>query len=203
MITKEHFERFWKESYGDTPPIGYILRNRFFSDRWFRIHSLPDSKRDADDDNELQTLLDRQNTLINDLIGNHHDFLLLFSQVSNTPMPMHFLEIPNTVDLDSIRLDIILPEDFEDESYLSMSFVNKKWKSGSINTYLEQMANEGRIIDINNCCHSYALLIIDMGQNRMIAPYDGGVDIFLNTKNERDTFKAKYKEWISSTESGL
>jgi len=203
LITKEYFEQFWERNYGDTPPVGHILRHRFFNDRWFRIHNLPDSKRYADNSNELKILLDRQNTLITDLIGEGSDYLLLFYRISGKPMTLDFLEIPNAVYLDSIRLDAVLPEDFEDESYLSMAFVNKTWKAGSIDGYLAQVANEGRVIDINGLDNSYALLIINIARNRILSPYDGGVDIFLNEESERDLLKSKFTDWLSRTASGL
>lgn len=44
MINKKHFEYFWQENYNNLLLLDFVLRKHFFNDRWFRIHSLPDSK---------------------------------------------------------------------------------------------------------------------------------------------------------------
>lgn len=201
MITKEDFQFFWKTHYSDIPPIGYLLRNYFFTDRWFRIHSLPDSKRYADNKSEMQTILDRQNILIDDLIGEH-SYVLLFYKICENPTSAVFFEIANAIPLDNIRLDLVSPMKFEDECYLIQVIVKKKWVIGDIDNYLEKVAEEGRIISLDSD-DSYTLMIIDMELNRIIAPYDSGVDIILSTNEERDIFKAKYKNWLSLNEIGL
>jgi len=204
MITKEYFQEYWQNHYNNIPPIGYILRNQFFNDRWFRIHSLPNSKRYADNNKEMQIILDRQNTLIDDLIGKKNEYLLVFLFYSEHADFELTKEIPNIILLDTIRLDTVSSEYYEDEYYLIAGFVNSIWESGSVDRYLSRIANEGKIINFDNSNdNSCSVLIMNMKQNRIIAPYDGGVDIFLNTQSERDFYKSKYKEWLSFTESGL
>ena len=83
MVTKEYFQNFWESNYGNTPPLGHILRE-VFGDKWFRIHSLPNSKRYADNADEMQIILNRQNTIINDLIGKGQAYLLLFYVISES-----------------------------------------------------------------------------------------------------------------------
>ena len=78
MVTKKCFQDFWKNNYGDIPPLAHILREVILADKWFRIHNLPGSKRYADNDDEMQIILNRQNTLITDLIGDAQEYLLLF-----------------------------------------------------------------------------------------------------------------------------
>ena len=70
--------------------------------------------------------------------------------------------------------------------------------------YLEKVANDEKVVNFDACeCDLYRILIIDINRNRIIAPYDGGVDIFLNTQCERDSFKSKYKDWLSVHDRGL
>ena len=64
------------------------------------------------------------------------------------------------------------------------------------------MANEEPLID-SESCEVYHFLMVDINQNRIIAPYDGGADVFVNTSQERDNFKLKYKDWLSAKENGL
>ena len=203
MITKKDFQCFWDNNYGSAPPLGHILRERF-SDKWFRIHSLPNSKRYAKSDNEIQIILDRQNSLISDLIGSGQSYLLLFYAMSENATSTRFNHISNTIPLDSINLEFSLPEHYEGEYYLHMGFINKIWEATSIDTYLEKVASDELVVDFDACEYDlYRILIVNIKQNRIIVPYDGGVDIFLNTQNERDFFKSKYKDWLPSHEKGL
>ena len=126
MVTKS-FSKFWEINYGKTPLLAHILRGRF-AYKWFRIHNLPDSKRYANNENEMQTILHRQNTLISDLIGNGQEYLLLFYAISENPESVRFNLISDIVLLDNIRLDIALPENYEGECYLISGFINKTWK---------------------------------------------------------------------------
>jgi len=204
MVTQKNFQDFWENNYKNIPLLGHILREEYFADRWFRIHSLPDSKRYADNDAEMKIILDRQNTLISDLIGNDQAYLLLFYAISENPKSVRFNQISDIVLLDNIRLDIALPENYEGDCYFISGFVNKTWEATSIDTYLEKVANDEKVVNFDACeCDLYRILIIDINRNRIIAPYDGGVDIFLNTQCERDSFKSTYRDWLSAHERGL
>ncbi len=204
-ITKQQFEKFWADKYAELLPIGHIIRNHFFHDRWFRIHSLPNSKRYADNNKEMEIILDRQNALISDLIGEQNQYLLFLSTMSDEPSENFFETVPDAIILNSIRLDTVLSEEYENEFYLHSVFINKVWLTGDLNDYLTEVANGGKTIylDGNTDTFTCKILIIDVMKNRIIAPYDGGVDIFLATREERDTYKIKYKNWLSFTESGL
>lgn len=142
--------------------------------------------------------------MISDLVGNRNEYLFLlyvFSEISTSDC---FSEVENAIILNSIRLDTILSDDFETEYYLLSSIISKQWKPGSIDNYLIAVANEMRLINIDRESFDlHSFLIIDIKQNRIIAPYDGGVDIFVNTSQERDYFKSKYKDWLSYTDNGL
>jgi len=203
MITQKCFQDFWKSKYGEIPPLSHILRE-FFTNKWFRIHSLPDSKRYAENDVEMQIILNRQNILISDLFGSHKAYLLLFYTISKKPESARINQISNVIMLNNIRLDIALPEYYDYECYFVSGFVNKIWEATSIDTCLEKIANYEMITSFDACeCYFSHILIIDISRNRIIAPYDGGVDIFLNTQCERDFFKSKYKDWLSTHECGL
>ena len=67
-MTKNEFHKLWALTYPKTVQISHLFKHDY-SDRWFRIHSLPQSKRYADNENEWAILLSRQNTIITDLFG--------------------------------------------------------------------------------------------------------------------------------------
>ena len=57
-MTKEEFNTFWTKTYPDTIPISHFFKHDY-SNRWFRIHSLPYSKRYAESAEEWNILLIR------------------------------------------------------------------------------------------------------------------------------------------------
>ena len=88
-MTKKDFNQFWKENYPDAKPIPYEFK-REMAHRWFRIHSLPLSKRYAETPDEYAIILARQNELITDFFGENQPFLLVKvtwnkEKVVNTP----------------------------------------------------------------------------------------------------------------------
>ena len=54
-MTTENFKTYWYKTYPDSYPINYQLKT-IFSNRWFRIHSLLDSKRYAENDDEYKII---------------------------------------------------------------------------------------------------------------------------------------------------
>jgi len=69
-MTAKEFEIFWEFNYGDCPMIGYLFR-KAFPDKWFRIHSLPESRRFPKNEKHWNILLERQNQIITDILGNN------------------------------------------------------------------------------------------------------------------------------------
>jgi hypothetical protein len=201
---KEKFLHFWQKNYNGIPIIGYVLK-QYFSDKWFRIHSLPNSKRYADTEDEMKIILDRQNALIGDLIGEQQKYLLFLSAYSENPKLECFSGVDGAIILDTIQLSKVLPEHFEDDYYFHTAIIEKQWRAGSIDNYLRAVANDEDIIAICSMDYYpiYRFSIVDTEKNIIISPYDGGMDIFLNNTHERDAVKSKYKGWLSFTESGL
>ena len=72
-MTSEQFNTYWALNFADSIPIPHYFRQDY-SDRWFRIHSLPGSKRYADNEEEWNILLDRQNKIITDLFRKRFKF---------------------------------------------------------------------------------------------------------------------------------
>jgi hypothetical protein len=67
-IEVDHFQYFWQQHFSNCLPISCLFKHRL-TDRWFRFHSLPESKRYAENEAEIIKLLDRQNTVLLDVIG--------------------------------------------------------------------------------------------------------------------------------------
>ncbi|MFZ3566783.1 hypothetical protein ACNYS0_07350 [Streptomyces sp. BH034] len=53
----------WQQHWPNCPPVGYKLRDPY-RDLWVRFHSLPESKRYAEDESEYAVVLERYNTVL-------------------------------------------------------------------------------------------------------------------------------------------
>jgi hypothetical protein len=82
-MTKVQLNTFWQSNFPNCPPINYLFKI-FYTDRWLRIHSLPDSKRYAETAEEWQVLLQTQNSILDDVFSNNDKVILFTGVYSNT-----------------------------------------------------------------------------------------------------------------------
>lgn len=199
-LEAEKIQNLWKENFGDCPPVSYLFKYQL-NDRWFRIHSLPESKRYAENANETAELLKRQKALLSDVIGNNSDCFLISGNYSDLPLEEALKQCPalgNFKFQNYIKLckqdfdpDEIAPD--EEPIYLSLFFAPYKFKNQDLDEVLLCIADE----KIDN------LFVVNFQNQRIFAPYDGGVDVILKKNQERDEFKSKYKGWLSNRPSGF
>ncbi len=190
----DEFIKHWQTRYPEALPINYELKY-IYPDRWFRIHSLPESKRYAENESEYQFILDRQNTLINDLIGDNTEIIISFGLYTDDISNDNYKELTDFgefVKVQTIDLKKERPESNEDELIFNVYVKIEKWKTNSKNEILKAIADD-----------EIRAMFICPSSDCIIAPYDGGVDIIVNSAEKRDELKQKYKDWLSEREDGL
>ena len=69
----------WNQCFPKAAPAGFLCRD-VYSDRWLRIHSLPDSKRYAESESERAEILRRHNTVACDMLGEGSECFLFFGR---------------------------------------------------------------------------------------------------------------------------
>lgn len=195
-MVENEFIDYWNKEYSESFPINHELK-QVYSDRWFRIHSLPESKRYADSDEEYKIILERQNQLINDLIGEEIEIAIAISfglyvdDITND----NYKELTDFGEFQkvlTINLHKERPEEYEDDTYFDI-FVNiEKWKMGSRNEILKAIADD-----------EIRAMFVSPSKRCIIAPYDGGVDVIVDSTEKRDRLKTKYKDWLSDREDGM
>jgi hypothetical protein len=190
-MNPEDFFDYWRRSYGEVPPVGHILRT-CFPQRWLRIHNLPESKRYAETEDEHQEILHRQNGLISELIGEGGPCELVFGYYDEEE------RLPEDVvaALRSLKPEFLVMLS-PDESGLEREYPLLKasfgWRQKSLDTVLLAVAND--VLETP--------LIISTNRFRIIAPYDGGVDIIVESEEARDQLKMRYASWLSKHPAGL
>ena len=197
-MTSDEFKKFWTNRYPDSVPISYTFRHNY-PDRWFRIHSLPGSKRYPDNDNDWAIILHRQNTLITDLFGDDPEILLVSGEYHfedhNESAPFNvvdpFKEFSFT-NLDAIDLHKRWPEEYDKGSFFRPMFSKLVWSPGKFNRLLRDVALD-----------SVRVFLVSVNHNTIIVPYDGGIDVILKDRETRDQYKSNYIDWLSERYDGL
>lgn len=197
-MTKDNFEKLWLLNYPNTSPIPHLFK-KDYSERWFRIHSLPESKRYAETEQEWTILLSRQNKIITDLFGNNTTIFIVtgeyywfeqrkvhISEVEETNKPFSFVK------LNRLQLNNIDPEQYNEEDFYRPAFAQTIWKINEHNNLLREIANDNS-----------RAFFVSFDKNIIIAPYDGGIDFVLKDVLTKDNFKNKYRYWLSDREDGL
>jgi hypothetical protein len=195
-VTKEQFDIFWTSRYPNTIPISYRFRDNY-PDRWFRIHSLPQSQRYAETDSEWITLLTRQNQIITELLGEDSNIIIVtgeFNWGERVPFITNEEEVFKSYSftrLDNIDLYKLIPDDYDKGEIYRPAFAETIWKQNKHDKLLREIAVD-----------SVRVFFASIDNNIIIAPYDGGIDIVLKDTMTRDNYKLKYKDWLSEREDG-
>jgi len=196
-MNKEDFYKHWTLNYPETVPISHLFKQEY-SDRWFRIHSLPKSKRYAEKDEEWSVLLNRQNQLITDLFGLGTPVFLVAGDYNLGDQRASYITDEEVFKTYSFtRLDIIELFNLDSEEYDVMdiyrpSFAEIIWEPNKHDRLLIEISNDNA-----------RAFFVSFDKKIIAAPYDGGVDFVLKDRLERDFYKDKYKEWLSEREDGL
>lgn len=197
-MTAEQFYAFWKATYPDTIPISHFFRHSY-NERWFRIHSLPESKRYAETEQEWNTLLSRQNTIISDFISDSNELYLVTGEYyqEGEPETEDFLSSDcfkglEFISLPFINLHAISPNTYDEDSTYKPSLAKVSWKPKAFDVLLKSIAND-----------EVRAFFVSVDKKCLIAPYDGGMDFVLESVEVKDTYKNKYKDWLSKHPEGL
>jgi hypothetical protein len=171
--------------YGSVQPIGWALRGAF-PQRWFRIHSLSESKRYPEDESDWDSLIKRHRQVSNALIPPGAPCYLLtpwscvkddcFSGFVLRPAPM----VPE------FHPDL---EGAPTGGFLVSRFA---WDFARFEPILRAVAN-------------WQTLACILSEDDLIAyaPYDGGADLFLPDSSSRDTMKQRFATYLSPRADGL
>ena len=194
-MNDDAFLAFWRSHYGDCPPAGFLLHETF-PERWFRIHSLPDSKRYADTARETTALLARHNTVATDVLGDGAPCVVVTKAEYNPRVGRPARGHVQFARLQLRPLVVVTannPNDTGAGWSIPLALARITWQPGALDDVL---------LDVANALLG-PFLIVSETTGRVYAPYDGGADLFLANAIERDEFRGRYEAWLSSHPSGL
>jgi hypothetical protein len=198
MMTKADFDTRWRELFPEALPTPHELRSTY-PDRWFRIHSLPEAKRYPDDEGEWQTLLARQNETITEIIGHGEPFALVAGNHAwngwSGPHATSCMEAYRPyafTRLDPIELIRIDPAYYDPGDRYLPAFAEAVWMPGQYDPLLRELAmDEARAI------------FVSFRRNRIVAPYDGGLDLILPDTATRDAYRQRFHDYLPPNPFGI
>lgn len=197
-MTKEEFQQLWTSNYPGKLPVSHLFKDDF-PGRWFRIHSLPDSKRFPGNEDEWEVLLSRQNEIITDLLGIGTSIFLVTGEYNRGDH--RSVQIKDNLDvfkpyrfisLDNVELYEINPDEYEEHVIYRPAFSELVWKPYSHNNILREIASD-----------NIRAFFVSFDKNVIFAPYDGGVDFVLKDIETVEKYKNKYYKWLSKRQDGL
>ena len=149
----------------------------------------------ADTKKEYEIILSRQNLLISDIIGEGEDLILVIVLYPDDPTNAYYEMIEGYEDfrlVDIIDLQTT-GSDRHSETYQVTVMARKTvWQPNQSNRLLKMIADD-----------KIRILMVAANQARIISPYDGGVDIMMESSDQRDLFRARYSQWLSARADGL
>jgi hypothetical protein len=180
----------WLQWFPDCEPVAHRLRAAFPT-RWVRLHSLPESKRYPEDEDEYATVLERHNCILGELLGPERRAVLLTTGYSDTPdvfPPQPELRI---LDADA-KLWRSVPmydiDGFTDPSYWHVFASEWEWYPGLFNPIVRLVADDV----IRN------VMVVATDCRWLLHPYDGGMDVILESPVTRERFRSAHRDWLSS-----
>jgi hypothetical protein len=189
------FDSFWKRNYSGIPPRGEFLRKAFFKTRWFRIHSFDDGHRGVLAKRQRKQLLKRHNQLINEWLKEGQPYVLLLGCFDSELQGFRGQTFKDALSISTDKnwKDCALQLHKLEEGELYHTFIVEKiWTQGSLDNLLLKVATE-----------ELELLLIIRKQKCIIAPYEGGIDVIVRSEQQREFFRNRYKDWLSTHPLGL
>ena len=188
------FQQLWSRFHDGHWPVGYRLRESGAAN-WVRFHSLPNSKRYADSDDERRIILQRQNLLAAEVLKSDPCWLVQTHWVT----PAGMVDVADVNDPFAATRQFGLESVFEfaqdndDEVVWRVHAGPVRWTEGSFDALLASIA-EGE---------AGPTLWMSEATGSIFAPYDGGIDLFLAEAGPVASLKMKHGDWLSSHPEGL
>ncbi|GHU11141.1 hypothetical protein FACS1894185_3890 [Betaproteobacteria bacterium] len=163
------------------PPIAHALKHT--APTWVRFHSLPESKRYADDEAEYQILLNR-----------HHQVLrYLGDQVSPTPIASVIVITVDEIISGSLLWRTIEADVYDRTDDAPLYAIRLPLTPKALDPLLRLVADD----------QIGGVIITDDSATWVYHPYDGGADVIAPTMSVRSTLCERYADWLSTHPMGL
>lgn len=195
VIDPDLLAALWRERHPSAPPVAHTFRTRY-ADSWVRFHSLPGSKRYPESGDEYAIMLDRYNTILDELFADTDVFVVTMDWSDTPTGPPGYSTPRPALHPDSILWWTESDQDDPDPEFHTHTRLyadRRRWSRGCIDGLLRAVADEALV----------EVFIADTELRHIHHPYDGGADVILATPTERDRMRDRHTDWLSSHPAGL
>ena len=183
----------WDSQFGEYfPPKADLLKHNY-NELWIRFHSLPESKRYPENDEDKLIIIQRHNEILN-VLNQYDDKLYLIRSVWTNQIDTK----PNSLGLGTHWKSWV--EDSDGQEYIigHAFYEIVKWKTGVINDLILKVADD----------KESNVMVINSRNFNLYHPYDGGCDIILKRdkmKTDRKIieYKTIFKDYLSIHPEGF
>ncbi|WP_241002842.1 hypothetical protein [Streptomyces sp. CB01881] len=177
----------WQSRWPASPPVGHMVSNPYW-EVWVRFHSLPKSKRYPGDEGEYAIVLERYNTVLDELFAGRDVHVVTSKWTTGPDAPRHR---PRAGYWQTLLMSDDPNPKFR--TYQHLYAVRRAWQRGCLDGLLRAVANDV----------AADVLITDTELERIHHPYDGGADVLLTSTEERDRLRERHADWLSKHPQGL
>lgn len=181
----------WARRHGDRLPLGHAL-GRGADETWVRFHSLPGSKRYADDEDEYAEIMRRHFTVLGEL-GSGAPVWVVTTQCSEGPAPGANEPGRVGVHADSRYWRTVREADEPDEAYWHLYVSLEPAIPERLGMLLRAVADDVQA----------GVFIADRSLEWLYHPYDGGADVYARDRVQRDQLRAEHAGWLSRHRHGM
>lgn len=182
----------WQARWPGCEPVADQLRERCRG-RWVRFHSLPGSKRYAEDDEERAVILRRHHEVLSELgTSGESPVLAVTAQYSGSQEPPVQDPVLVAVQPEAWHWRALSEDRGEGDLGWCHLFVSEATVR-DLDDLLELVADDG--------CSG--VMIAPPGLDWICHPYDGGMDVLARSTAERDVLRERFNDWLSSLASGM
>lgn len=181
------FESWFRERFEATPPLGYCLREAHH-ERWLRLHSLPESKRYAEDDSERAEVRSRAWAAASEVLPTGSAVWVVSCLFGREPLQLRLPKAPSLLFERAGRYE---HESLEEPcvAYAAQT----TWPHGDFDQLVDAIAEDAE-----------RAVWFSSVSGEAFAPYDGGIDLIVETPQRADALRRVFPpDWFSRRPDGL
>lgn len=152
---------------------------------WFRVHSLPGSKRYPENKSDWDTLITRHRALSDAVLRDGSPCRIHYTLFIDEGVPS---ELPS-----SLVWNAALPKTIEDDEKLFTYTAESKWNFDTFLSLIKLRAED----------HLGWITFHSLDTDSIYSPYDGGADVFSPNTAFLSEIKNKFGKWKSTHPDGL
>lgn len=173
---------FDNDKFRDFYPVSFIMREAM-SDFWFRIHSLPESKRYPENETDWEILFERHKALTDDVLVEGGSCQVHYTLFNDSKFSE---DLAPPLNWSNIRPQIYSNYHSDDETVYTQT-AEAVWNFNTFKPWIRRRA-DGSLGCISFHSHD---------TDAIYSPYDGGADIFSLDPAFLANIKSKFSAWKS------